>query len=151
MPMPVFNKESCIQLIQSMLAQQEVPVIHFVHQNEPLGTSFKHIYRFFIINSSGIYNISGAVTAAFGVSVTDRSQTYSINNMSPEEDLKSFTASIKAFTKIPNLVLLDLIMSAKDTLQFNFNPEVTSFFPVVPLPTPEGRDTNSQEPVELSS
>jgi hypothetical protein len=151
-PMPVFNKDSCIQLIQNMLAQLPNPVIYFVRQDEPLaGNNIKHIYRFFIVSPQGIYNISGAVTAAFGVVVTDRSQVFAINSLSPEDDLKQFTNSLRNFTKFPNLTLQDLVMSAKDTLELHFSPEIAPFFPVVSLPAPEGRDQNSQDPVELSS
>jgi hypothetical protein len=135
-----------------MLDDQSKPVIHYVRQDDAMPNKMmKHTYRFFIINSTGIYNVSGAITAAFNVGVTDRSMTYSVNNLSPEDDLTSFTNAIKEFTKLPNLVLQDLILSARDTLEFSFSPEVAMYFPPVPLPMPEGRDQNSQDPVQLPS
>lgn len=135
-----------------MLDVQPKPVIHYVRQSESFpGNLTKHVYRFFINNATGLYNVSGLITAAFGVNVTDRSQTLSINNRSADEDLRSFTEIIRNFTELPNLVLSDLILSAKETLEFKFSPEVAEFLPMVPLPPPEGRDQNSQEPVQLPS
>jgi hypothetical protein len=145
--MAIFNKAACIQVLQAMLADQKNPVIYYVRNNEQMsGNRWKHTYRFFIQTNAGLYNVSGAITAAFGVNVTDRSQTYSINILSPDDDLKSFQEAIRKFTDYPELILEDLISSAKETLEFVINPSCFEFMPVAPLPSPE-RDSKNREPV----
>jgi hypothetical protein len=112
-----------------MLAAQERPVIHFVRADEALGPKqWKHTYRFFILTPTGLYNISGAITACFGVNVNDRSQAFTINGLSAEEDLKSFTDAVQKFTGLP-VMLEDLILSAKEILEFSWTDSATKFLP----------------------
>ena len=152
-PMAKFNKDNCIALVTAMLEAQKQPVLHYVRNNESLGSGkFKHTYRFFIINDGNVFNVSGAITAAFGAEVNDRSMLYSINTMAPEDDLKAFSDAIRKFTGMTDLALKDLVEGAKEVLIFQISPEVFEFFPVVPLPYPD-RDSNStkQPPTALPS
>lgn len=148
--MAKFNKGNCIQILRGMLAEN--PVIYYVHQDDPIGKITKHSYKFFIINSSGHYNISGLVTAIFGVNVNDRSTTFSINAMSHEDDIKSFQSNLAKLIDQPELQLADLILSAKETLDFIISPEAIEFFPLnTRMPAEEIAEDGKQNPIELSS
>lgn len=116
--------------MKGMLAAQTRPVIHFIRSEEVLGPKqFKHVYRFFIVNVSEIFNISGLVTAAFNVPVNDRSQCFSVNAMSADEDLKSFADAVRRFTEIPNVVLVDILTGANEVLDLVINPNMGCFLP----------------------
>jgi hypothetical protein len=128
--MPVFNKENAIALLKGMLAAQTRPVIHFIRSEDVLGPKqFKHTYRFFIASDNQIFNVSGLITAIFAVVVHDRSQTFSINNLNAEEDLKQFSDAIMRVTGLPNLVLTDIVMGAEDVLDLVISPGMLGFFP----------------------
>jgi hypothetical protein len=129
-PMLVFNKENAIALLQGLLAAQTRPAIHFVRNEDVLAPKqIKHNYRFYIANVSEIFNVSGLITAAFGAHVNDRSQTFSVNSLNSEEDLKQFSDAIRRFTGIPNLILVDLLTGATDVLDMVINPNMQCFMP----------------------
>jgi hypothetical protein len=140
-----FNRESAIALLKGMLAAQTRPAIHFIRAEDVMGPKqIKHTYRFFVVNRSEIYNVSGLITAIFGVTVHDRSQAFSINALSADEDLKNFGEAIRRFTELP-VTLVDLLVGATDVLNFVINPmllefisepevRVSSRFPAITLP-----------------
>lgn len=136
-----------------MLAAKDIPIIHFVRNSETLGGGkFKHNYRFFIINDENLYNVSGAITAAFGAEVNDRSMVFSTNANQPDDDLKAFNDAMRKFLMLPNLELHDLMNSARQVLEFTIHPDALAFLPPVPLPVAERQGSNNtQGPVELSS
>jgi hypothetical protein len=149
--MATFNKSNCIDLLKSMLPTN--PVIYYVHQDEKVGQMTKHSYRFFVINDSGHYNISGLITAIFGANVNDRSTCFSVNNLSHEDDITSFKSSLTKVLAIEKLELADLILSAKETLEFTISPNCLEFLPIGPMPREDlgGTQGTKQDPVELSS
>lgn len=152
-PMAKFNKETCIQLLSSMIDSNAPHMLYYVRASEPAGTGkTKHAYRFYVINRASIFNVSGAVTAAFGAEVNDRSQTFTINSMAPADDLRTFSDALKKLLLMPDLELVDLLENAKQVLEFNIASDALAFFPPVDLPQ-SIRDsaTNSQGPVELPS
>lgn len=146
-----FNKTSCIELLKSMLPSN--PVIYYVHQDEPVNKMTKHTYRFFVINDSGHYNISGLITAIFGANVNDRSSCFSVNNLNHDDDVASFKSSLIKILDLEKLELADLILSAKETLEFTISPNCFEFFPISPMPRENlgGSNEGKQNPIELSS
>lgn len=126
--MPVFNRENALALLKGMLAAQTRPAIHFIRGEETLAPKqFKHTYRFFVINRDNIFNVSGIITAAFGVTVNDRSQAFSINSLTSEEDLKQFSDAIRRFTELP-VTFVDLLTGAADVLEIIISAQVEEFF-----------------------
>lgn len=149
-PMAKFNKDTCIGILRAMLPMER-PVIHYIHQDERAGNQTRHNYRFFILNTTGHYNVSGLVAAAFGALVNDRSQTFSLNALSYEEDIKGFRNSLAKLLGIEYLILEDLILSAKDTLIFGFSPQAAEFLPQAVMPMAERNSDEKDEPIQLSS
>ena len=128
--MLVLTRENAISLLKGLLAAQRRPAIHFIRSEDVLGPKqIKHTYRFFVVNVSEIFNVSGLVTAAFGVIVNDRSQAFSVNALNAEEDLKQFTDAIRRFVEIPNLILIDLLIGATDVLELVINQNMNCFMP----------------------
>jgi hypothetical protein len=149
-PMAKFNKDTCIQILRAMLLDER-PAIHYIHQDEKIGNQTKHNYRFFVLNNCGHYNVSGLVTACFGVNVNDRSQAFSVNPMSHEEDVLNFRNNLAQILNIPGLILEDLILSAKETLVFGFSPWAAEFLPHMEMPPAERDSDEKQEPIQLPS
>jgi hypothetical protein len=148
--MAKFNRDTCIQILRAMLLDER-PTIHYLHQDEKIGSQIKHNYRFFVLNNCGHYNVSGLVSAAFGVNVNDRSQAFSVNTLSHEEDIIGFRNNLAKLLSIPELILEDLILSAKETLVFGFSPQAAEFLPLVSMP-PADRDSDEKpEPITLPS
>ena len=148
-PMAKFNKDTCTQVLVNMLPKN--PVIYYVHQDEPIGKMTKHTYKFFVINEQGHYNVSGLVTAIFGVNVNDRSSTFSVNTMSHEDDVKAFQSNLARLLDQPELQLADLVLSAQETLEFVISPQAMEFVPLVVMPSADRTGDEKQSPVELSS
>jgi hypothetical protein len=148
-PMAKFNKDTCIQILRAMLLDDR-PAIHYIHQDEKIGSQTKHSYRFFVLNNCGHYNVSGLIAAAFGVNVNDRSQAFSVNTLSHEDDVLGFRNSLAQLLGIPELIIEDLILSAKDTLIFGFSPQAAEFLPLVNMPIPDHDSDEKQEPVHWS-
>lgn len=150
--MAKFDKETCINILKGMLLDDR-PVIHYVSQDEPVGgmtvKQTKHTYKFFIVNQCGHYNVSGLISAVFGVNVNDRSSAFSINTLTAEEDIKNFRNALSKILEIDDLILEDLITSAKDTLVFGISPQATQFLPFAQMP-PTIRDSDGKnEPIPL--
>lgn len=145
--MATFNKDTCILILRSMLKR---PVIYYLHQDEKIGALTKHSYRFFILNDSGHYNVSGLISAAFGVNVNDRSIAFSVNQLSHEDDVQGFRNSLAQLIR-PDLQLEDLILSAKDTLVFGFSVAAATFLPLADMPTALRNSDEKQEPIQLPS
>jgi hypothetical protein len=150
LPMAKFNKNTCTQILSAMLLDER-PAIHYLHVDEKIGSQTKHNYRFFVLNNCGHYNVSGLVTACFGVNVNDRSQAFSINTLSHEEDVMGFRNNLAQILGIPELILEDLILSAKETLVFGFSPQAAEFLPIANMPGPDRESDEKQEPITLSS
>jgi len=149
--MAKFNKDTCIQILRAMLLDKRRPAIHYIHQDEKIGSQIKHCYRFFVLNNGGHYNVSGLIAAAFGVNVNDRSQAFSVNTLSHEDDVLGFRNSLAQLLDIPGLVLEDLILSAKDTLIFGISPQAAEFLPLANMPVPDRNSDEKPEPIELPS
>lgn len=148
-PMAKFNKDTCILILKAMLLDER-PTIHYIHQDERAGEQTKHTYRFFILNNTGHYNVSGLITAAFGVNVNDRSQTFSVNTLSHEQDVAAFKRQLDRLLGIENLFMEDLILSAKDILEFGFSPDAFQFLPMAPMPQAEFASDENSEPIPLA-
>jgi hypothetical protein len=129
------------------------PIIYYIHQDERIDKLTKHTYRFFVINDSGHYNVSGLITAIFGANVNDRSTCFSFNALSHEDDIASFKSSITKILSLEKLELADLILSAKETLEFTISPNCFEFFPLSPMPREDlgGSISGKSEPIELPS
>jgi hypothetical protein len=149
--MAKFDKNNCLDLLKSMLPAN--PVIYYVNQDEVVGKMTKHTYRFFVINESGHYNVSGLITAIFGANVNDRSCCFSLNALNHEDDIASFKSSLIKLLTLEKLELADLILSAKETLEFTISPNCFEFFPLSPMPRENlgGSGGEKQDPIELSS
>lgn len=148
--MAKFNKSNCVDLLKAMLPEEK-PVVYYVHQDEPAGKMTKHSYRFFVINDYGHYNVSGLITAIFGANVNDRSTCFSINALSHEEDISSFKTSLAKVLNLEKLDLADLILSAKNTLEFSISPNCFDFFPMSPMPRESFTGDEKTNPIELPS
>lgn len=148
--MAKFNKDNCVAILKGMLSDER-PTIYYVSQDERTGNLTKHTYKFFILNPCGHYNVSGLISAAFGVNVQDRSSAFSINQMSHDDDVKAFRDSLAKIVGEPDLILEDLITSAKETLEFGISPHAIEFLPLKNLPPPEREQGNKNEPIPLES
>ena len=147
-PMARFDKNNCIKILQGMLMDDH-PVIHYVSQDDRFGAQTKHTYKFFILNQCGHYNVSGLISASFGVNVNDRSSAFSINQLSHDDDIKAFRDSLSKILGINELALEDLITSAKDTLEFGISPEASQFLPLKDMPAPVKEGDGRNDPILL--
>lgn len=128
--MHVLNRENAIALLKGMLAAQKRPVIHFIRSEEVLGPKQnRHTYRFFVINSGELFNISALITAAFAATVQDRSQAFSVNSLGPDDDLKQFWEGLQRLTELSHLDMVDLLTGANNAVDMTINPGVMEFFP----------------------
>lgn len=129
-PMHVLTRDNAIALLKGMLAAQSRPVIHFIRSEDVLGPKqIRHTYRFYIVNSGDLFNVSGLVTAAFAVAVQDRSQAFSVNALSADDDLKQFRDALQKFTELPQLALIDLLTGANNAIDMAISPSMLGFFP----------------------
>jgi hypothetical protein len=125
-------------------------VISYTQDSAKTGeTQWRHVYRFFIINPTGLYNISGLVTMLFNVPVSDRAQCFSLTQMSPEQDREAFIQALRKHTNIPDLILEDLVLNAVQTLEFVISPLAYEFFPLSNLPPNTELAEGEQEPIVI--
>src|ERR1700759_1852675 len=107
--MHVLTRDNAIALLKGMLAAQKRPAIHFLRSEEVLSPKqMRHTYRFFISNIDELFNVSGLITAIFASTVQDRSQAFSVNSLSAEDDLKQFWDALKRVTGMERLELSDI-------------------------------------------
>jgi hypothetical protein len=117
-------------LLKGMLSTRNHPTIHYLYNEEQVGSQIKHTYKFYIITQGRIFNVSGIITMIFGVTVQDRSQAFSINTLPRNEDTKAFTDALKKQLDLPDLILEDLILTAEQPLEYTIAPSVLEFLPV---------------------
>jgi hypothetical protein len=122
-------------------------VINFTQESVQAQNQWRHNYRFFIINPTGLYNISGLVTMIFNVPVSDRAQCYSVTQMDPVQDREAFLKSLRQHLEMPDLTLEDLILNAKHTLEFVISPMAYEFLPLSKLPPDVELASGPQEPI----
>jgi hypothetical protein len=125
-------------------------VINYIQDSVQLNQNqWRHVYRFFVVNSAGLYNISGLITMIFNVKVSDRAQTVSLTQMNAEQDREAFTNALRKQLDLPDLVLEDLLLTAKETLEFVISPMAYEFFPLSKLPPDTELAGGEQEPIFL--
>lgn len=121
------SKELAIKTIRGLLTGPR-DVIYFSQDSAQLNErQWRHIYRFFIINSSGLYAISGLITLLFSIKLTDRTQVTSFTQMNAIQDREAFAEALKKQLQLPSLVLEDLFGAAQETIDFVISPNVCEF------------------------
>jgi hypothetical protein len=113
-----------------MLVNHNSPIIHYLYGEEQLsGGQIKHTYKFFIVVRNRIFNVSGLISMAFGVTVQDRSQAFSVNTLPKSEDVKAFTDALRKHIGLDELTLEDLVVSAEQPMEYILSPAVMEFMP----------------------
>lgn len=143
------NRDIAIQMIRGLLTGPRTVINYTQDSLQASQNQWRHAYRFFIVNPSGLYNISGLVTMIFNVKVSDRAQTFSITQMNADQDRAAFQAALAKALDLPDLVLEDLILTAKETLEFVISPMAYEFFPLSNLPPDTELASGEQEPVVI--
>jgi len=123
-------------------------VINYTQESIQGQNQWRHSYRFFIVNPTGLYNVSGLVTLIFDVPVGDRTQCFSVTQMTPEQDREAFLKALRGHLEMPDLELTDLLLSAKQTLEFVISPMAYEFLPLSKLPPDTELNGGPQEPLD---